>query len=243
MKLYTAETYGEHVAGVYDKWYQDYDPAAISILAELARDGRALELGIGTGRLALPLAARGVEVYGIDAAPAMVAQLRAKPGGDRVEVTIGDFADVDVPGEFALIYIAFNTFFALLTQETQVRCFRNVAAHLVAGGCFLIEAFVPDIKRFDGEQTNRATTVTTEHIELDVARHERAQQSVIGQKVVITDGAVHLYPIQIRYAWPAELDLMAQLAGLRLRERWEDWQRAPFTSQSGKHISLYESAH
>jgi SAM-dependent methyltransferase len=242
MKPYTAETYGEHVAGVYDKWYKAYDTAAISALSELAGGGRALELGIGTGRLALPLAARGVEVYGIDAAPAMVAQLGAKPGGDRIEVTIGDFADVDVPGKFALIYVVFNTFFVLLTQEAQVRCFRNVAAHLAADGCFLIEAFVPDMNRFDGEQTTRATKVTTEHIELDVTQHVRAEQRVVGQKVIITNGQVDLYPIQIRYAWPAELDLMAQLAGLRLRERWEDWQRAPFTSQSGKHISLYESA-
>jgi SAM-dependent methyltransferase len=226
---------------VYDEWYKDYDAAAIAALAELADDGRVLELGIGTGRIAPPLAARGVKVYGIDAAPAMVARLRAKPAGDRIEVSIGDFADVDVPGEFALIYIAFNTFFALLTQESQVRCFRNVAAHLAPGGCFLIEAFVPDMRRFDGEQTNRATRVTTEHVELDVAQHERIEQRVVGQKVVITDGNVRLYPIQIRYAWPAELDLMAQLAGLRLRARWGDWQRAPFTSQSGKHVSVYES--
>jgi len=242
MKPYTAETYGERVADVYDEWYQEYDTAAITVLSDLARDGRALELGIGTGRLALPLAACGVQVCGIDAAPAMVARLRSKPHGDRVEVSIGDFADVNVPGEFALIYIVFNTFFVLLTQEEQVRCFRNVAAHLVTGGCFVIEAFVPDMNRFDGEQTTRATKVTTEHVELDVTQHVRVEQRVIGQKVVMTDGQVRLYPIQIRYAWPAELDLMAKLAGLSLRERWGDWQRAPFTSESGKHISLYELA-
>ncbi|HJZ80659.1 MAG TPA: class I SAM-dependent methyltransferase [Pyrinomonadaceae bacterium] len=242
MKPYTAETYGEHVAAVYDEWYQDYDAAAITALAELAGDGRALELGIGTGRIALPLAARGVKVYGVDVAPSMVARLRAKPAGDNIEVFVGDFADLEVPGKFALIYIVFNTFFNLLTQEAQVRCFRNVARHLAPGGGFLIEAFVPDMKRFDGDQTNRATKVTTEHIEMDVCRHEPAEQRVVSQKVIITDGHVRLYPIQIRYAWPSELDLMAQLAGLRLRERWENWQGARFTSQSGKHISLYESA-
>ena len=242
MQPYTAETYGERVADVYDEWYKDYDPAAVDRLAELAGGGRALELGIGTGRLAVPLAERGVDIHGIDAAPSMVARLRAKSGGESIAVSIGDFAEVNVPGEFALIYIVFNTFFALLTQEAQVRCFRNIATHLAPGGCFLIEAFVPDLKRFDGEQTNRATRITIERIELDVAQHERAAQQVVGQKVVITDGQVRLYPIQIRYAWPAELDLMAQLAGLYLRERWSDWQRTPFTSQSGKHISLYHSA-
>jgi len=242
MKPYTAESYGEHIAEVYDELYQDCERAAIDVLAELAGDGSALELGIGTGRMALPLAARGIRVCGIDAAPAMVARLRTKPAGDNLEVTIGDFAEVEVSGKFALVYIVFNTFFNLLTQEAQVRCFRNVAAHLAPGGCFLIEAFVPDMKRFDGDQTNRATKVTTEHVELDICQHEPAEQRVVSQKMVITDGRVRLYPLQIRYAWPSELDLMAQLAGLRLRQRWENWQRTPFTSQSGKHVSIYESA-
>jgi len=242
MKPYTAETYGEHVADVYDEFYRDCEGAAIDALAELAGAGPALELGIGTGRIALPLAARGVKVFGIDAAASMVARLRTKPGGNDIEVSIGDFADVDVSAEFGLIYVVFNTFFVLLTQEAQVRCFRNVARHLAPGGCFLIEAFVPDMKLFDRDQTTRATKVTTEHVEMDICRHELAEQRVIGQKLYITDGRIRLYPIQIRYAWPSELDLMAQLAGLRLRERWENWQRTPFTSQSGKHISIYDLA-
>src|SRR5678815_2724941 len=137
MNSYSDETYGEHVAGVYDDWYTDFDPNAIERLAELAHGGRALELGIGTGRFALPLAAKGVEVHGIDAAQSMVGRLRAKPGGDRITITPGNFADVSVAGEFALVYIVFNTFFALLTQEEQVRCFRNVAAHLKRDGCFV----------------------------------------------------------------------------------------------------------
>jgi SAM-dependent methyltransferase len=240
MNSYTAETYGEQIADVYDDWYKDYDEAAITMLAELARGRRALELGIGTGRIALPLVARGVEVHGLDASPAMVERLHAKPNGADVSVTIGDFTEVAVAGEFALIYIVFNTFFTLPTQDAQVRCFRNVAAHLAPGGCFLIEAFVPDVTRFDGGQTTRAVEVTTERIHLEVTQHDPMMQRTFSHHVMITNGQIRLYPVQIRYAWPAELDLMAQLAGLRLRERWSDWQRTPFTSASTKHISIYE---
>ena len=240
MNFYSDETYGERVAGIYDEWYSDYDSHAIEALAELAGGGRALELGIGTGRFALPLSAKGVEVHGVDAAPSMVSQLRAKPGGDRIPVTMGSFADVPVEGEFALVYIVFNTFFALSSQDEQVRCFRNVAAHLSRDGCFVIEAFVPDVTRFTGGQVNWATKVTVDEVQLDVGQHDPATQRVTSQKVVITDGSVRLYPVQIRYAWPSELDLMAQLAGLRLRERWSNWQRAPFTSESTNHISIYQ---
>lgn len=240
MNFYSDETYGERVAGVYDEWYSDYDPLAIDALAELAHNGRALELGIGTGRIALPLSERNVEVHGIDAASSMIARLRSKPGADRITVTQGNFADVGVDGKFALVYIVFNTFFALSSQEEQVRCFRNVAAHLTQDGCFAIEAFVPDMTRFTGGQVNWATKVTEERVELDAGQLDRATQRVVSQKVVITDGNVRLYPVQIRYAWPSELDLMAQLAGLRLRERWSNWKREPFTSESGKHISIYQ---
>jgi len=240
MNSYSHDTYGERVAGVYDEWFSDYDSHAIDLLAELAQGGKALELGSGTGRFALPLSAKGVEVEGIDAAAAMVSRLHAKPGGDRLKVTPGNFADVPVDEKFSLIYIVFNTFFALSTQEEQVRCFRNVAAHLAPGGCFVVEAFVPDVTRFTGNQVNWATKVTTDEVQLDVGQHDAAMQRVISQKVVITDGSIKLFPVQIRYCWPSELDLMAQLAGLRLRERWSDWKREPFTSESGKHISIYE---
>jgi SAM-dependent methyltransferase len=240
MNFYADETYGERMAGVYDEWFKDYDPLAIDVLAELAEKGRALELGIGTGRIALPLSERNVEVHGIDAAPAMISRLQSKPGSERIAVTQGSFADVAVDGEFALVYVVFNTLFALPTQEQQVRCFRNVAAHLSPGGCFVIEAFVPNTARFTGGQVNWATRVTEDLVELDVGRHDQATQQVISQKVVINDGKVRLYPVQIRYAWPSELDLMAQLAGLRLRERWSSWKRDSFTSESGKHISIYQ---
>ena len=240
MNFYSHETYGERVAGVYDDWYADYDPQAIEALADLAGQGRALELGIGTGRIALPLSAKNIEVHGIDAAASMVSRLRSKPGSERITVTEGNFADVPVDGEFALIYIVFNTFFALSSQEEQVRCFRNVAKHLAPGGHFVIEAFVPDLSRFTGGQVNWATKVNADEVELDVGQHDAAAQRVISQKVVITEGKVRLYPVQIRYCWPSELDLMGQLAGLRLRERWDNWKREPFTSDSGKHISVYE---
>jgi SAM-dependent methyltransferase len=240
MNFYSNETYGERVAGVYDEWYSEHDPHAIDALADLASGGKALELGIGTGRIAVPLAASGVDVQGIDAAESMISRLRSKPGGERIKVTPGNFAEVPVDEKFSLVYIVFNTFFALSSQEEQVQCFRNVAAHLAPGGCFVIEAFVPDVTRFTGGQVNWATKVTVDEVQLDVGQHDPATQRVVSQKVVITDGSVRLYPVQIRYCWPSELDLMAQLAGLRLRERWSNWKREPFTSDSGQHISIYE---
>lgn len=240
MNFYGDETYGERMAGVFDEWYGDYDPDAINVLAELAGRGKALELGIGTGRIALPLLARNVEVHGVDSAPSMVARLRAKPQGDRIPVTLGNFADLSIDGGFALVYVVFNTFFALSSQDEQVRCFRNVAKHLAPDGCFVIEAFVPNMKRFNGGQVNWATKVTADRVELDVGQHDSAEQRVNSQHVIITDGKINLFPVQIRYAWPSELDLMAQLADLRLRERWSDWQRNPFNSESQKHISVYE---
>ena len=240
MNFYSHETYGERVAGVYDEWYTDVEPQQIDVLADLARGGRALELGIGTGRIALPLAERKVEVHGVDAASSMISRLRAKPGGDRIPVTQGNFAEVPVDGKFELIYIVFNTFFALTTQEEQIQCFRNIAEHLVPGGCFLMEVFVPDLTRFTLGQVNMARRVTTDQVVLDISQHNAADQHVVSQQVVITEGNIRLYPVQIRYCWPSELDLMARLAGLRLRERWQNWKREPFTSESGKHISIYE---
>ena len=241
MNFYSDETYGERVAGVYDDWYTDVDPHAIDRLVELSADGRALELGIGTGRVALPLVARNVNVSGIDAAESMINRLKAKEGGEHVKLNKGSFADVPVDGEFQLIYVVFNTFFALGSQDEQVRCFRNVAKHLTSTGCFVIEAFVPNLHRFIGGQVNWATKVTEDVVELDVGQHDSVTQRVTSQKVVLKDGEnVRLYPVQIRYAWPGEIDLMAQLAGMRLRERWSNWQRAPFDADSGKHISIYE---
>lgn len=250
MDEWQASSYGDRIAAHYDEFHAGRAlPTtgttldAVTTLRELAAEAggrRALELAVGTGRVALPLAESGVDVSGIDASEAMVRQLRAKPGGDRIGVRMGDFADVDVEGEFDLVYLVFNTLFALTTQERQVTCFRNVAAHLPVGGLFVIEAFVPDPGRFDGDQTVRAQAVELDHVTIEVSVHDPVEQRVTAQHVVLRDGSTELYPVVLRYAWPAELDLMAELAGLRRRDRWSDWQRRPFDASSGFHITVYE---
>jgi SAM-dependent methyltransferase len=237
---YSDETYGAHIAAVYDDFHSDVDPHSIVLLTELAGSGKALELGIGTGRIALPLADRGVDVSGIDVSQSMLDQLKSKPSADKVALHLGSFLDLSVPGTFDLVYVVFNTIFMLTSQAEQVRCFESVAAHLTETGLFLIEAFVPDLTRFQGGQANWVSKVTEAHVQLDVGLHDPVQQTVTSQKVSLTEGNVRLYPLKIRYAWPSELDLMAQLAGLRLRERWSNWQKTPFDGQSGKHISIYE---
>jgi SAM-dependent methyltransferase len=243
MDQYTPSTYGDRIAGIYDEWHPGGDAEqAAEVLTELAGDGAALELAIGTGRVAIPLSPRGVAVQGIDASAAMVAKLRQRPGGADIPVEAGDFADVDVDGRFRLIYVVFNTFFALLTQGDQVRCLRNVAAHLQPGGAFVIEAFVPDPTLYTAGQRVAATSVGIDEVRFDAGRHGPSTQRVDATHVVIRDGDVRLYPVRLRYAWPSELDLMAELAGLRLRDRWEGWSRAPFDGASTKHVSVYELA-
>ncbi len=229
--------YNEACAEVYDEWFGSCEEAAVDRLAELAGAGRVLELGIGSGLMALPLAARGIDVHGIDLSPAMVVRLRAKPGGEAIPVTMGGFADVAVEGEFSLIFVAFNTFFALQTQDEQVRCFQNVAAHLADGGVFVLEAFVPQSANFTGGL--KVTAVTDERVGLKVSEHDPVRQRLKSQHVVIRNQEVRLYPVEVRYAWPAELDLMARLAGLRLRHRWSNWNRGEIGPDSERHISVY----
>ena len=248
MEGYGPETYGDRIAEVYDEWYSGTEQrdsldteAAVDTLAELAGQGPVLELAVGTGRLALPLSKRGLEVHGIDASPAMVQKLRAKPGGDAIRVTMGDFADVAVAGSYRLIFIAFNTFFALLTQEHQLRCFENVAARLEDDGVFVLEAFVPDLARFDRDQRVDTSLIELERVTVNVSRHDPLAQRVDSQHILLTRRGVELYPVSIRYAWPAELDLMARLAGLRIRDRWGGWQREPFGAGSLHHVSVYGS--
>ena len=236
---YTEETYGERIAGVYDQWYSEFDPAAIEVLADLAHGGQALELGIGSGRIALPLRQKGVSVQGIDASSSMVALLRSKPRGEDIPVTMGNFAEVPVEGQFSLIYVVFNTFFCLLTQEDQLRCFQNVARHLAADGVFVIEAFVPDMTRFSAGQAMRVTRIGDHEVGVDVSQLELDQQLITSQHVIFTGQGTNFYPVKIRYAWPSEMDLMARLADLALKERWSDWNKSPFTSQSTKNISVY----
>jgi SAM-dependent methyltransferase len=247
---YDASTYGERVAPVYDervasRIFDDAtNQATVEALAALAAGGRVLELGIGTGRLALPLARRGLDVVGVDSSPAMVERLRAKPGGERIPIAMGDFADVDalVDGEFSLVFVAFNTFFGLLTQEDQLRCVAGVAAHLAAGGVFAVEGFVPDLARFVADQTVRVVSVEPDRVLLDVSRHDLASQRIHSQQVYLSVDRVELYPVQLRYVWPSELDLMARLSGLRLRHRWSGWRGGPFDSTSTSHVSIYELA-
>jgi SAM-dependent methyltransferase len=234
--------YGDRIADLYDDLFPALAPdhPGIAFLAGLAGTGRALELGIGTGRFALPLAARGVRVEGVDASQAMVARLRAKPGGERIPVTMGDFADPRVEGPFSLVFIVFNTLFGLLTQEDQVGCFASVARRLAPGGAFVIEAFVPDLGRFDRGQRVAVTHLGAELVDLEASRHDLATQRIDTHVVRVTPTGSRFVPVSIRYAWASELDLMARLAGLRLRERWGSFARTPFTSASPGHVSVYE---
>ena len=243
MTGWDASTYGERIADLYDTMaFRELAPASdtVAFLTELAGPGPVLELGVGTGRIALPLAEEGVRVQGIDASPAMVARMRAKPGGDGIPVTIGDFADVGVEGAFSLVFVVFNTFFALVTQDDQVRCFANVAAHLDAGGAFVIEAFVPDLARFDRDQRVGVVDLTVDTVHLDASRHDLATQRVSSRHVMLSEQATRIVPVELRYAWPSELDLMARLGGLRLRQRFGGWHKEPFDSSSPRHVSVYE---
>jgi SAM-dependent methyltransferase len=235
--------FDERVAARYDDSSAEmFDPAVVDpvvdLLVELAGSGRALELGIGTGRIALPLAQRGVPVHGIELSNAMAARLRAKPGGEDIGVTIGDFANTSVEGTFSLAYLVFNTIMNLTAQAEQVACFRNVAAHLEPGGCFVIEVGVPGLQRLPPGETIRAFHVGETRWGLD--EFDVANQGLTSHHFTIVDGKLERVSIPFRYAWPAELDLMAELAGMRLRERWSGWQREPFMSDSRKHVSVWE---
>lgn len=235
--------FDERVAARYDESAGDmFDPAVVDpvvdLLVELAGSGRALELGVGTGRIALPLARRGVPVHGIELSRAMVARLRAKPGGESVGVTVGDFATTTVDGTFSVAYLVFNTIMNLTTQAAQVACFRNVAAHLGPGGCFVIEVMVPELRRLPPGETLRALQVSDTGWSFDA--YHVATQGLTSHHFRIVEGSVERLSVPFRYVWPAELDLMAKLAGMSLRERWGGWKREPFTSDSGKHISVWE---
>jgi SAM-dependent methyltransferase len=235
--------FGERVAERYDESSADmFEPAVVDpivdFLADLAGSGAALELGIGTGRIALPLAQRGIRVHGIDLSEAMVARLRAKPGAEDIEVTIGDFATTRVEGTFSVAYLIFNTIHNLTTQDEQVACFQNVAAHLEPGGCFVIEVGVPQLQRLPPGETIRAFDVSETHLGFD--EYDVASQGLISHHYSVVDGKLELHSVPFRYVWPAELDLMARLTGMSLRERWSDWNREPFTSESRKHVSVWE---
>lgn len=232
-----AATYDE---GSADMFAPEVLGPTIEFLAELAGDGQALELGIGTGRVALPLSARGVRVRGIDLSPAMVTRLKAKPGGDAVDVTIGDFATARVYGTFRLAYLVFNTINNLTTQDDQVACFQNVAAHLEPGGMFVIEVGVPDLQRLPRGEAIRPFSVGPTRLGFD--EYDVVNQGLISHHYKIVDGRLEVFSIPFRYVWPSELDLMAKMAGMKLRERWASWNRDAFTSTSDSHISVWGKA-
>ena len=234
--------FGERWADVYDGG-RELDPVpGVEFLAAMAGGGRVLELAIGTGRVGLPLAARGVEVEGIEASAAMVARLRTKPGGERIPVTIGDMADVEVEGPFRLVYLVYNTLFNLITADRQADCFRNVARVLDQDGAFVIECFVPDPTKFDRGQRVEALSVTEDAATIEVFRHDAVAQRFNTQKITFTAEGIRMLPVALRYSWPSELDLMARNAGLELSERYADWDRGPFASTSPSHISVYRPA-
>ena len=236
-------SFDEPIAKSYEaKWPELFEPAVVdpvvSFLAELAGTGAALELGIGTGRLAIPLSHRGVRVHGIDLSPDMVAQLQAKPGTDAIGVTIGDVATTRVGGSFKLAYLVRNTIMNLTTQDAQLACFQNVATQLEPGGCFVIEVVVPELQRLPPGETVRAFTVTPTHLGFD--EYDVTSQNLISHHYWMADGQLETFSAPFRYVWPSELDLMARLAGMTLRERWSDWTRKPFMSASRQHVSVWE---
>jgi SAM-dependent methyltransferase len=235
--------FGERVAARYDdlsdRMFQpEAIEPAVSLLAELAGRGHALELAIGTGRIGLPLSQRGVPVHGIELSRAMAARLRGKPGGQTIPVTIGDMATTRVDGAFMVVYLVFNTINNLTTQDAQVACFRNAARHLVAGGSFVIETNVPQLRYLPPGQDILAYRAGSGQIVSYTFDH--ATQQYQGHYVTFSDGTGDYLTTPFRYVWPAELDLMAQLAGLRLRDRWTGWNREPFTTDSQSHVSVWE---
>ena len=246
MKGYGTKTFGQLNAERYDMIYEDLmleeTLDSVETLAELAGGGKVLELAIGTGRVALPLAARGLSVHGIEASEAMVAKLREKPGGSAIPVEIGDMAQVRVEGIFDLIYLVFNTIFNLTTQEDQVRCFKNAARHLSAKGVFVVETVVPDFSEYVDGQRMKGSWAKIDSARFEIAIHDRVAQTIAFQRIVIGEDGTRMVPHFMRYAWPSELDLMAQLAGLERVERWAWWNRSPFRSDSKSHVTVYARA-
>ncbi len=234
------------VAARYDRDVRErFDPehlrTTVDVLADLTDDRPALEFAVGTGRVALPLAARGVEVHGIELSTAMVAEMMKKPGADRIPVTIGDLATtrLDAAGSFGLVFLVFNTITNLLTQADQVTCFRNAAAHLAPGGHFVIETGIPRLQRLNPGERFLPFEVTDDHIGID--EYDLAEQRLVSHHYWIADGDAATFESHHRYAWPAEYDLMAQLAGMTLTHRWADWTRSPFTSESTTHVSVWST--
>lgn len=242
MKDYDASTYGDQFADLYDTFHPDTDEvhAAVRLLSREAGKGPALELGIGTGRFALPLAASGTPVHGIESSQAMIDQLMAKVGSEPVTASIGDFADIDVDGEYGLAFVTFNTFWMLLEQEQQINCCVGVAEHLTSDGVFVVEASMPSVNVLAKAKSVEPNRMTASSVAVDLTLRDPVNQRIDRQQLIIDENGFRLQPLSFRYVWPSELDLMARIAGLRLRKRYANWDGEPFGSASRRHISVYE---
>ncbi|GGP76038.1 methyltransferase domain-containing protein [Saccharothrix coeruleofusca] len=237
---WSPETYGPRWKNVYDEVGWPRPDAAVEFLSARRGSGRCLELGIGTGRVAIPLVARGVPLDGLDASPEIVEVMRTKPGGEAIEVTIGDMADFKLERKYSLILLLLNSLYALQTQEDQIRCFESVAAHLEPGGLFVVETFMPDPTRFRFGGRAHVYEVGLDHVRIEADTFDRATQQILENHIEVREDGIKLYPAFLRYTWPSEMDLMARIAGLRLRERWGDWANVPFDASSENHIAVYE---
>lgn len=240
MASYDNRTYGRTVSPHYDRWYTRADPAMLDVLESLAGGGPVLELGIGSGRVAIPLADRGLEVHGVDSSPEMLELMRRKAGGDDIPVTVGNFADPVPGGPFGMAFVVFNTFFGLTTQVEQKHCFRSVATSLAPGGRFVLECFFPDVARFEDGQTTRTIEAGGETVRLECSRHSGVGQTIDTAQVLLGGRhGVEVLPLRIRYVWPPEMDLMAELAGFHLENRWGGWSGQPFRDGCDRHVSVY----
>jgi SAM-dependent methyltransferase len=235
--------YGASIADVYDEMYEhEFDTdGAVQFVAELSGGAAVLELGIGTGRIAIPLAALGLEVHGVDASAEMVQQMRNKRGGDQIAVSIGDFSEVKLqPEYFGVVLLAINTIFAVPDQDAQVAVFENAARHLRPGGSFVVEAWIPDLTRFHRNQGLWPRHIGGDYVSIEVAALDTVRQRMETTQIRFGPRGLELHPANHRYAWPSELDLMARIAGLRLAQRWADWRRTTFNQESWTHVSVYE---
>lgn len=235
-------TYGDDHFGVYDALFGQRDDvdSVGSLLAEVAGGGRVLEFGVGTGRLAIPLAARGVEVHGVDNSERMLAVLRSKPAAAAIKTYLGDVTTIRIPESFQLVFIAFSTIYLMGSQQAQVECFRNAARHLPAGGRFLLEVFVHDRRQWPTAEQFSTTGIEADQVTARAAIHDPLEQIIRLQHLTIKPDGTSFRPNRLRYIWPSELDLMGQLAGMRRVNRWADWKKTPFSADSSSMVSVYE---
>lgn len=239
MDNYQASSYGDAVAGIYDSVFKKIDPDCVNFLTMLAEGGTALELGVGTGRIAIPLQQSGPKVYGVECSRHMILELRTKSGGKSIEVIGDDMQSFRSDLRFDLIFVVFHSLYMLETAEAQIECIENVAHHLKPTGSFVFEGFVPDMSRFSSGQCVRTSWVSGDAVSIEASTHSPVDQKVSGVEVIIRENKTHIIPISARYIWPSELDLMARIAGLKLIDRFSTWSREKFDDTSTTNISIY----